>query len=252
MERQASRVNNTFYDDLGESWYEGGSHPIALLRAENALRNPWIIEKMRLMGSPSLDVLDIGCGAGFLTNALAKEGHRVTGIDLSEKSLHVAKTKDVSQTVQYLRLDASSLPFSSQSFDAIFAMDFLEHIENPKQIVQKVASLLKPGGLFFFHTFNRNLLSWLFVIKGVEWCVPNTPKNMHIYSYFIKPSELRKWCEESGLVIQEICGLCPRIGSKAFWRSLLKRKISDDFTFKFSSSLATGYIGVAHRIRPLA
>lgn len=247
MEGQTPRVNNAFYDDLGEAWYDEGSHPIALLRAENAVRNPWIIERMRSLRGPSLDILDIGCGAGFLSNALAKEGHRVTGIDLSEKSLHVAKAKDTSQSVQYLQLDASSLPFHPQSFDVICAMDFLEHIENPKQIVQKVAGLLKPGGLFFFHTFNRNPLSWLVVIKGVEWCVPNTPENMHIYSYFIKPSELESWCEESGLGIREMRGLCPRIGSKAFWSSLLKRRVSEDFTFKFSSSLATGYVGIAQK-----
>lgn len=245
MEGQSTRVNNTFYDDLGEAWYDDQTHPIALLRAENAIRNPWILERIRSLRGTSLDVLDIGCGAGFLTNALALEGHRVTGIDLSTKSLHVAEKRDSSKSVTYMQLDAFALPFAQKSFDVICAMDFLEHIEMPEQIIQKVATLLKPGGLFFFHTFNRNLLSWLLVIKGVEWCVPNTPVNMHLYSYFIKPSELKKWCQESGLQIKEMHGFSPRMASKAFWSSLLKRKVGKDFEFKFNSRLTTGYVGIA-------
>jgi len=245
MERQSTRVNNAFYDDLGEAWYNDQTHPIALLRAENAIRNPWILERIRSLRGGNLDILDIGCGAGFLTNALALDGHRVTGIDLSTKSLHVAEKRDLSKSVKYMQLDAFALPFAQKSFDVICAMDFLEHIEMPGQIIQKVATLLKPGGLFFFHTFNRNLLSWLLVIKGVEWCVPNTPANMHIYSYFIKPSELINWCQESGLHVKEMRGLSPRIASKAFWTSLLKRKVGKDFEFKFSSRPTTGYVGIA-------
>lgn len=247
MEEQSFRVNNAFYNDLGEAWYEDHSHPIALLRAENAVRNPWILERIRSMSSASLDILDIGCGAGFLTNTLASEGHRVKGIDLSEKSLLIAQKRDLSKSVEYMQLDAFALPFPEKSFDVICAMDFLEHIERPEQIIQKVANLLKPGGLFFFHTFNRNPLSWLIVIKGVEWCVPNTPANMHLYSYFIKPAELTNWCQQSGLFINEMRGLVPRISSKAFWSSLLTRKIGKDFQFKFSSNLTTGYVGIAVR-----
>ena len=147
-----------------------------------------------------------------------------------------------------MQLDAFALPFLKTSFDVICAMDFLEHIEMPEQMIQKVASLLKPGGLFFFHTFNRNPLSWLIVIKGVEWCVPNTPANMHLYSYFIKPSELTSWCKKSALSIEELRGLSPRIATKAFWTSLLKRKVCENFQFKFSSNLATGYVGIAKKL----
>ena len=76
-----------------------------------------------------------------------------------------------------MQLDAFALPFPHQSFDVICAMDFLEHVEMPEQIIRNSARLLRPNGLFFFHTFNRNLLSYVVVIKGVEWCVPNTPAN---------------------------------------------------------------------------
>jgi 2-polyprenyl-6-hydroxyphenyl methylase / 3-demethylubiquinone-9 3-methyltransferase len=247
MEGQSTRINNAFYEDLEEGWYEEKTHPIALLRAENAARNPWIIERIRSLLRPSLDILDIGCGAGFLTNALAKEGHRLTGIDLSAKSLSVAKKRDSTQSVDYQECDAFALPFKEQSFDVVCAMDFLEHVEAPEQIIKKAAELLRPGGLFFFHTFNRNFLSWLIVIKGVEWCVPNTPQNMHLYSYFIKPLELKHWCEEAGLLVQEMHGFTPCLFSLPLWKSLIQRRVDERLTFKLTPSLSTGYLGFARK-----
>ena len=248
MERQSRRVNNAFYEDLGNGWYEDSAHPIALLRAENAVRNPWILEKIRTLLGPSKDVLDIGCGAGFLTNALAKNDHRVTGIDLSAKSLNIAEKRDLTKSVRYLQLDAFALLFPDQSFDVICAMDFLEHVEMPGQIVREAARLLRPGGLFFFHTFNRNWLSWLIVIKGVEWCVPNTPVNMHLYSFFIKPEELKGWCEKFGLTVREMHGLAPRIASKAFWKSLITRNVDRKLEFRLTNRLTNGYLGIAQLI----
>jgi 2-polyprenyl-6-hydroxyphenyl methylase / 3-demethylubiquinone-9 3-methyltransferase len=248
MEGQSTRINNAFYEDLGDAWYEDQMHPIALLRAENAARNPWILDQIKKRLGPFQDILDIGCGAGFLTNSLALCGHRVTGIDLSARSLEIAKKKDSTKKVRYLQLDAFALPFFDQSFNVICAMDFLEHVEMPGQIIRDVARLLRPNGLFFFHTFNRNLLSYFVVIKGVEWCVPNTPVNMHVYSYFIKPWELKNWCEQSGLKFQEIHGLSPRMTSSGFWKSLLTRKIDQKLEFCFTSSLKIGYVGVAQKL----
>lgn len=245
MEGQSTRINNGFYEDLGEAWYEDQVHPIALLRAENRARNPWIHDQIKKRLGPSQDILDIGCGAGFLTNSLAAQGHRVTGIDLSIGSLEVAKKRDRTKKVCYMQLDAFALPFADHSFDVICAMDFLEHVEMPEQIIRNIARLLRPNGLFFFHTFNRNLLSYLIVIKGVEWCIPNTPANMHVYSYFIKPTELKNWCEQSGLKLQEMHGLSPHMASAAFWKSLLTRKVDQKLAFRFTSSLKIGYIGVA-------
>ena len=246
MEGQDKRVNNAFYEDLGDAWYEDAVHPIALLRAENATRNPWILEKIRaLLGPSSQDVLDIGCGAGFLSNALGADGHRVTGIDLSGKSLEVAAKRDSTKTVRYMKLDAFALPFPDHSFNVISAMDFLEHVDTPERIVQEAARLLRPNGLFFFHTFNRNWLSFMMVIKAVEWFVPNTPANMHIYSNFIKPQELQGWCNASELALLEMRGLVPRIASMAFLKSLLTRKVHKDFQFRFTDSQRSGYLGIA-------
>ena len=247
MQRESPRVNNAFYDELGDAWYESDAHPIALLRAENKTRNPWIQEKILSTLGPSCDILDIGCGAGFLTNCLSLDGHRVTGVDLSEKSLEIARKRDQSKRVRYMQLDAFALPFKQQSFDVICAMDFLEHVEMPGQIIHQIARLLRPRGLFFFHTFNRNTLSYLLVIKGVEWGMPDAPRNMHVYSYFIKPLELKHLCAESGMNVQEMHGLSPQFASIAFWKSVLTRRVDKGLQFQFTPSLRVGYVGVAEK-----
>lgn len=247
MERQACAqkrqlVNNAFYDDLGSSWYEGINHPIALLRAENAVRNPWIADTII---KPS-KVLDVGCGGGLLSNFLAKKGHTVTGIDLSESSLKVAKERDETKSVNYIRADALDLPFEEHSFDVVCAMDILEHVEHPDLLIAQAARVLKPGGLFFFHTFNRNWLSYLLIIKGVEWFIPNVPKNLHLYPFFIKPQELCKACLHVGLNVQEMKGLHPKF-SLSLLSLPFKKKISPEVLFCFSKTLLTGYCGFSSK-----
>ncbi|MFZ0565862.1 MAG: bifunctional 2-polyprenyl-6-hydroxyphenol methylase/3-demethylubiquinol 3-O-methyltransferase UbiG [Chlamydiales bacterium] len=239
-------VNNNFYDELDEQWYLADKHPIALLRAENARRAPWVNEHIRqYFSSQPCAVLDVGCGGGFLSNFLAKEKYQVTGIDLSEKSLEIAAQKDTTQSVVYKKGNAYSLPFQENSFDVVCAMDFLEHVEKPKQAIDEMARVLKPNGLFFFHTFNRNFVSWLFILKGVEWFVPNTPENLHVYRCFIKPKELKSYCSQNELKVQQLVGLNPVIKSKAFWKLVFTRRISKDFAFKTTSHLTFGYMGYA-------
>ncbi len=251
MEGKTSVINNDFYDDLGEGWYHDTAHPIALLRAENRARTPWIIQSIEQTLGSGQKVLDIGCGAGFLTNALADRGHHVTGVDLSHETLEIAKKHDKTASVSYVHADAATLPFLPASFDVVCAMDFLEHVDNPARIIAEASRVLKPGGLFFFHTFNRNWLSWLIVIKGVEWCVPNTPPNMHIYSLFLKPQEVTRFCAQSGIAVQEIQGLNPHVLSRAFWRSFFQRRVDDGLQFKFSPFLSVAYVGYGKKAIPL-
>jgi len=235
-------INNAFYEELGDQWLTATDHPIALLRAENRLRNPWIASKL----PSSCKILDMGCGAGFLTRELSNLGHQVVGVDLSEESLKIARKLDPKTT--YLRADVTAVPLESKSFDAVSAMDLLEHVENPTAVIQEASRLLKPGGLFFFHTFNRTFLSWLIVIKGVEWCVKNAPPDMHIHRLFIKPAELQKICEDLGLKQEEIKGLNVKVLSKAFWQMVLKRTVPDDLEFVFTDSLKVGYSGFARKL----
>jgi 2-polyprenyl-6-hydroxyphenyl methylase / 3-demethylubiquinone-9 3-methyltransferase len=240
MERDV--INNQFYDELEEDWYQRQDHPIALLRAEHKVRTPWML---RLL-TPRSRVLDIGCGAGLLSNVLAKHQHQVTGIDLSEKSLHIAQKYDDTSSVQYLQANAYSLPFSNGSFDAVCALDILEHVEEPQLLISEAARVLKPKGLFFFHTFNRTLRSYLLVIKGVEWCIDNAPKNMHVYPLFLKPKELEALCEQHKLTVLTFRGLRPCF-TKSFWQILFTRRIAKDCSFRFCHSLATGYCGYARK-----
>ncbi len=235
-------INNDFYQELEEKWYSDWSHPIALLRKENETRNPWILETVARTLGPGKKILDIGCGGGFLTNALAQVGHNAVGVDLSNNSLKIAQAKDTTQKALYIQADALHLPFAEKSFDVVCAMDLLEHVEEPAGVIREASRVLKEGGLFFFHTFNRNPLSWLFVIKGVEWWLPNTPRHLHIYRLFIKPQELSDWCLQEQIQIKKIQGLIPKF-SLLFWKSFMKRTVDERFFFRFSPSLKMGYVG---------
>ena len=248
MERQPGHqtlINNRFYDDLEESWYTATNHPIALLRAENAVRGPWVSREIAKRFKPSARILDIGCGAGLLTNPLATEGYNVTGIDLSKSSLEVARKFDASNKVLYLCANAYDLPFLPESFDVVCATDLLEHVENPLKVIQQASRVLRSGGIFFFHTFNRTLLSYLLIIKGAEWFVKNTPPNLHVYELFIKPEEMKTMCHGVNLEIDHLVGFAPQIWQKAFWKMLVTREVPKDFNFIFTKNTSTGYCGMA-------
>lgn len=243
-----SRVNNDIYDGYGERWYTANDDPVALLRAEGRTRNAWIVSEMtRRFIDGNVRVLDIGCGAGFLANELARHGFQATGVDTSETTLEVARHHDSTGTVDYRRGDAYKLDFKNGTFDAACAMDVLEHVEHPGQIVREASRVLKRNGLFFFYTFNRNLLTWLFVIKGVEWFVRNAPPRMHVLRYFIKPAELRRMCRENALEVVQCRGLSPKMGNRAFWNLLATGRVDDGFTFGFTKHTLMGYLGLAIR-----
>lgn len=241
-------INNAFYDELNEMWVEGSDHPIALLRAENSFRNPWMHKVLGKKFPHPCKVLDIGCGGGLLTNFLAKKGHLVSGIDLSEQSLNIAKKQDQTQSVGYQRASAYELPFSEGTFDVVCAMSLLEHVEKPALVVAEASRVLKKGGLFFFHTLNRNFLSYLIIIKGTEWCFPHAPRHMHSYPLFIRPKELKRLCENQKLEIQEVQGIRPAFSKASFWKMLVTKKVTDNFSFVFTHSLKAGYLGYASRI----
>jgi 2-polyprenyl-6-hydroxyphenyl methylase/3-demethylubiquinone-9 3-methyltransferase len=244
---QKLEVNNEIYHGLGDRWYTAQDNPVALLRAEGRLKNPWIVQTIaQKLGPGPRAVLDIGCGAGYLVQELESAGHRVTGIDLSQASLETAKRFHPESCADYLCMSAYDLDrFAPASFDAVCAMDFLEHVDEPERVIAGAARVLKPGGLFFFHTFNRNWLSRLIIIKGVEWFVRNTPERLHVYSLFIKPSELGHWCHQSGFKDIEWTGIRPKILSRSFLKLLRTGSVDPSFEFTFTKSLVLGYAGVA-------
>lgn len=247
--RQAAAIDNTIYDELGERWYSARDNPIALLRAETRLRTGWVLDALKAhFGAGPLAILDVACGGGLLANPLARAGHAVTGIDLSRDSLEVARRHDPSGSVDYQVQDARALAFPEGRFDVVCMMDFLEHIEDRDAVLAEAARVLKPGGWLFFHTFNRTPLSWLVVIKGVEWSVLNTPRNLHVYNLFLKPEELAGMCVRHGLAIEDLRGMRPRVFTWSFLKLLVTARVSDDFQFEFTRSTRVGYCGRARKM----
>lgn len=248
--KDSALINNDYYHDLAEKWYSATDDPIALLRAESRLRNPWIAAEILkcLPEQPSdIQVLDVGCGGGFLSNYLSSQGFQVTGVDLSESSLGIAKEKDLTKNVNYIAADAYKLPFPDQSFDVITSTDFLEHVSEPKRVLQEVARCLKSGGCFFFHTFNKNKIAELLVIKSLEWFVKNTPKDMHVIDMFITPEDLQSWMKELDLETLQIRGVRPVFLQKPMWKLITKGEIDPSFRFTWTKSLKVSYTGLARK-----
>ena len=254
--RDREIVNNSYYDELGEAWFTAEADPIALLRAEGRLKNAWVVESLRqscpdlLSGRGSL--LDVGCGGGFLSLELARQGVTTIGLDFSESTLEAARQRarqDAPQApLSYVHGDAYALPFAADSFTAVTCMDFLEHVSEPQRVIAEISRVLKPGGYFYFHTFNRNRLAQVVVIKGLEWFVRNTPPQLHVYELFIQPRELQSWMTTNGLNADEWRGLRPRFETLAFWKMLWTGRVSQDFEFAWCSSLAVSYAGRAVKL----
>ncbi len=243
---QKHKINNQFYNDLKQRWYEADDDPVALLRLENKVKLDWISKEMNSTFR-DLKVLDVGCGAGFAANELAERGAQVTGIDTSLESLQIARMYDKTKSVDYQKADAYRLPFDESSFDLVVSLDFLEHVEDPQKVIFNCAQVLKPGGSFIYHTFNRNWLSHLVVIKGIEWFVKNTPANMHIKDLFIKPSECREMCRCAGMKVVSEIGLRPQI-NLAFFELIWTGIVPKNFSFSTTSSTLLSFMGHAKRV----
>lgn len=239
----SSKINNDIYDDYGTRWYTAYDDPIALLRAENRVKLPWIHERIIAHNLNSPHILDVGCGAGFLCNELALKGYQVSGIDLSTESLKVARQYDRTRSVDYQIADAYQLPFADHTMDVVTCLDFLEHVEKPEEIIKECARVLKPNGLFFFHTFSRNFLSWLLVIKAIELLVKNTPKDMHVIELFIKPQELELYCKNAEINVMEMTGLRPKFSTipiSAYFSGV----VPESLEFQMTPSLLLSYLGM--------
>jgi 2-polyprenyl-6-hydroxyphenyl methylase / 3-demethylubiquinone-9 3-methyltransferase len=229
---------NYLYSDLKDDCYCSSDYPVSFLRAEHNLCDPWILEKLSSAGK----ILDIGCGAGMLANALAKAGHQVTGLDLSNVSLDIARNHDATHSVQYLEGNAYSLPFQNGEFDTVCIMDVLDQVEEPHLIIGEAARVLKTSGILFFHTFNRTLLSYLLVIKGIK----HSYRNQHNSSFLIRPDELEDMFDLHKLKIEQWIGIRPCL-MKSIWKICATHQVPLNFTFCFSKKLSLGYGGYASK-----
>ncbi|HCA27715.1 MAG TPA: bifunctional 3-demethylubiquinol 3-O-methyltransferase/2-polyprenyl-6-hydroxyphenol methylase [Betaproteobacteria bacterium] len=155
-------------------------------------------------------VLDVGCGGGILAESMTVRGAQVTGVDMNEKALKVAKLHGLESGVQvnYRQIAVESLAEETPGgFDIITCMEMLEHVPKPASVVQACAKLVKPGGFVFFSTLNRNPKSYLFAVLGAEYLLNLLPRGTHHYAKFIKPSELIRFCRESKLDLVNLSGM---------------------------------------------
>lgn len=194
------------FSDLAHRWWDPQSE-FKPLHDINPLRLDWIDRSVSLAGKR---VLDVGCGGGLLSEGMAALGANVTGIDLSEKALGVAKLHllESGRQVDYQKTAVESLADAQpNSFDVVTCLEMLEHVPTPASVIKACSSLLKPGGEAFFSTLNRNLKSYLMAVVGAEYLLNMLPKGTHDYAKFIKPSELKRWCDNARLNVVEIVGM---------------------------------------------
>lgn len=194
------------FGELAHRWWDANSE-FKPLHDINPLRLNWIDDAIGLRGKR---ILDVGCGGGLLSEGMAVRGAEVTGIDLSEKPLGVAKLHllESGQKVDYRKISVEQLAEEMPgAFDAVTCLEMLEHVPDPASIVAACARLVKPGGQAFFSTINRNPKAYLFAVIGAEYLLQMLPKGTHDFARFIKPSELTRWCKQAGLEPDELIGM---------------------------------------------
>lgn len=204
------------FSQLAHRWWDVNSE-FKPLHDINPLRLEWI---SRLSGGLSgKRVVDVGCGGGILSESLALAGAQVTGIDLAEKPLKVAKLHQLESGVQvdYRLIAAEDLAAAEpESFDVVTCMEMLEHVPDPVSVMSACARMAKPDGWVFFSTLNRNPKSYLFAIVGAEYVFNMLPKGTHDWSKFIKPHELASFARQAGLESVELMGMTYNPFTKAY------------------------------------
>jgi len=203
------------FSQLAHKWWDPNSE-FKPLHEINPLRLGYIDRIASLSGKT---VLDVGCGGGILTEGMAGLGAKVTGIDLGDKSLQVAKLHllESGKQVEYRKIAVEELAAERPGqYDVVTCMEMLEHVPDPAAVVTACARLAKPDGQVFFSTLNRNPKSYLFAIIGAEYALKLLPRGTHDYAKFIKPSELAQWCRDGGLTVTDIAGMTYNPLNKAY------------------------------------
>ncbi|MEW5904368.1 MAG: bifunctional 2-polyprenyl-6-hydroxyphenol methylase/3-demethylubiquinol 3-O-methyltransferase UbiG [Pseudomonadota bacterium] len=203
------------FSQLAHKWWDPNSE-FRPLHEINPLRLDYIDSIADVAGKT---VLDVGCGGGILSEALAAAGASVTGIDLADKSLSVAKLHllESGHQVEYRKVTVEALAAERPGhYDVVTCMEMLEHVPDPAAVIAACATLVKPGGHVFFSTLNRNPKSYLYAIIGAEYVLNLLPRGTHDYAKFLKPSELAQWCRDAGLSVQDLTGMSYNPLDKAY------------------------------------
>lgn len=203
------------FNALAQDWWDphGSAKP---LHAINPLRLKFITDQINLSGKK---IVDVGCGGGILAESMAKLGANVTGIDLGEEVLAVARHHaEIQQlNIHYEHVAAEEMAAQqSDAFDVVTCMELLEHVPDPAAIILDCARLVKPGGQLFFSTINRNPKAYLFAILGAEYILKLLPAGTHDYTKFIRPAEFSNWARTAGLEVREFMGMTYRPFTKQY------------------------------------
>lgn len=227
------------FEKMAKSWWDpqGDFKPIHQL---NPLRLSYISQQANgLMGKK---ILDVGCGGGILSESMAKQGAKVTGIDMSSAPLEVAKKHALESglNIDYQRITIEEFlqnhtalyteNGSAEKFDIITCMEMLEHVPDPSSIIASSKQLLKPDGMIFFSTINRTLKAWMLVVIGAEYMLKMLPKGTHDYEKFIKPAELLGWCDDAKLTCLDMTGYHYNPLTGNFW---LNKDVSVNYMASF-------------------
>lgn len=194
------------FEALASRWWDADGE-FRPLHQINPLRANFIDQHSPVAGK---HLLDVGCGGGILSESMAQRGARVTGIDMGEAPLSVARIHQLESGVEvdYLQSTAEELAAKRPGeFDIVCCLEMLEHVPDPAAVVEACARLVAPGGSLYFSTINRNPKAFLFAIVGAEHILRLLPSGTHEYSKFIRPSELAGWLRQTGLVLQAMTGL---------------------------------------------
>ena len=194
------------FNALAERWWDPNSE-FRPLHDINPLRLNYIDERLDL---PGKKVIDIGCGGGLLSEGMARRGATVTGIDLGEAPLAVARlhAEKSRVEVEYLQVLAEEIAEQrAGEYDAVTCLEMLEHVPDPASVIRACAKLVKPGGQVFFSTINRNPKAFLFAIVGAEYVLRLLPRGTHEYAKLIRRSELAGWSRDAGLDVRDTTGM---------------------------------------------
>ena len=206
------------FDKLAARWWdpEGESRPLHDL---NPVRTAYVAKRMELRGAR---VADVGCGGGLLSESLAAAGAQVTGIDLGEKVIEIARLHlyESNLAVDYRVQSSAELAAAEPaSFDAVCCMELIEHVPDPAALVADLAALVKPGGYVFMSTLNRTPAAFGAAILGAEYLMRMLPRGTHHYAQFLKPSELGRLLRHAGLELEDVSGLGYNPMTRKAWLS---------------------------------
>ena len=252
-------IDNDVYDRLGGTWWDEGN-PLNLLHGScTPGRMAYFRAVLERLGLRDGRALDIGCGAGFITEELARAGFAATGIDPSMVAIDAARSHAgaTGLAIEYLVGSGEELPVADAAFDLVSCCDVLEHVADLERVIAETARVLRPGGVYLFDTINRTRWSRLLAIEAMqEWRWTRIMDTaIHDWSMFITPEELTDALDRNGMDVAELVGLAPRAGMPTIVRSLSQVRrgritygeLSRRLDFGEVRSLRLSYMGYAVR-----